>query len=148
MICEKFVLRPSIWTVKSGGHKKVHAAMESRLEFSWREVAESGMNALSHVFDLKPVLNLAIGIVKISVFGVIEMFLLERTHEALGVSVLGRLARFGHTDLNARIGEARAIASGGVLNTLVRVMELRGRLSQRLFQCGQREGLAQAASQM
>src|SRR5215211_8566211 len=106
------------------------------------------MNAFGHVFDLNPVFNLAIGVIKIRVFGIVEMLLLESPHKTLGISVLGRLTGFGHAYLDVPLGEASDIASGGVLNALVGVMNLRCSVSQRLFECGQGQRLAQAASQM
>src|SRR5215211_9257092 len=106
------------------------------------------MNAFGHVFDLNPVFNLAIGVIKIRVFGIVEMLLLESPHKTLGISVLGRLTGFGHAYLDAPLGEASDIASGGVLNALVGVMNLRCSVSQRFFERGQGQRLAQAASQM
>jgi len=59
------------------------------------------MQTLGHVDHFEPVLQLTLGIVKVLVLALIDVFLLERAHEALGDPVLLRTAFVTYADVDA-----------------------------------------------
>mgnify|MGYP001472130638 CR=1 FL=1 len=77
------------------------------------------MQTLGHVGHLQPVLHLALGIVKVLVLTVIDLFLLERAHEARGDAVLLRAAFVGHTDVDAVCQQTVGMHLSNVLCPLV-----------------------------
>jgi len=77
------------------------------------------MNALLHVNHFQPVLDLVASIVKIAVLTVIDMFLLQRAHEAFDQAILGGTGFVGHADFHTAFQQAVGVQPGGVLRPLV-----------------------------
>src|SRR5690606_11765589 len=95
-------LRPNLWTENSTGEGDAPGpGGKGRLKLDRREVVQRGMNALLHVDLLNPMANLLLGIVKITVVAVIDMFLFKGAHEAFGESILRGATRLGHANGNA-----------------------------------------------
>ena len=64
------------------------------------------------------------GVFQVGVFIEINFLLFDRTNDALGVSVLRGFADFGHADLDSQSGQAPGVVGGGVLNSLIGVVNL------------------------
>lgn len=76
---------------------------------------------------------------KVLVIGKIDLLLLDGSHQALGVTVLAGFADGGHAEDDAEAAEAVDIGRGGVLDTLIGMMDLWHGDRQGPLQSGQRE---------
>ena len=83
-----------------------------------------------HVLDLQPLLELTLRIVNVSVFGKVDMFLLEGANKAFDVGILLGLADVRHTDLNLMAVQELDVGISGILHPLVRMKEERSALCQ------------------
>lgn len=96
------------------------------------------MDTLGHVFYLKPVSNLAEGIIKIIVIGIIHVFFFEGSDEAFHQSILRGLPGVRHAYIDASILQQVNILPGGILVALIGMMnERRWVICQSIFQSSQ-----------
>ena len=65
----------------------------------------------------------ASGIAEIDEGRSIDLFGLERLHEAFGLGVVERIARSAHADGDVAIGQPLAVGDGGVLHAAIGVMD-------------------------
>ena len=106
------------------------------------------MNPLLIVLDFQPVFELPLGIAKVLVFRVIDVFLLDGTDKPLNKRVLCRLAHGCHTDLHPLGRQLLNIPTGGILHALVSMVDGGDTLGKRLRSSAQRQLLPQAPPEL
>jgi len=92
--------------------------------------------------------NLAIGRSEVRVVVQVYLFFLDGANHALGIGILRGLPLGRRARPSLHRSQAVHISSGSILDTLVRVVNFRVPLTQRLLQCRQRQGATQSAAQM
>jgi hypothetical protein len=93
-------------------------------------------------FGNEPI-DLATSIADVGKCLAVDLFGLERLHEAFSLGVVKRVSRPAHADGDVAIGKPLAISDGGVLHAAIRMMDQtatrRPPRGDRLIQCGNGE---------
>ena len=92
--------------------------------------------------------DLVIGRSEVWILVQVYLFFLDGANDALGIGVLCGLPLGRHARLGLHRTQAVYVPSSSILDTLVRVVNLRASLTQRLLQCRQGQGGAEGAPQM
>lgn len=107
------------------------------------------MDAFSVVHTFNEGFEVGQGIVKVPVVLQVNLFFLDGTHQTFGIAVLPGLPDFAHADLDGVFDEELGVEVAGVLNALVGVVNLWGRVVEQGFlEGGEGEGLLETPSQM
>ena len=92
--------------------------------------------------------QLSAGVGEIPVVAQRHLFLLDRSHQSLGIPVLLRAPNLGHADPHPLGDESPNVHLAGVLHSLIRVMDLGYPSSQRPVQCRQRQAGFERSTQL
>src|SRR5690606_16048285 len=93
-------------------------------KLSRREIAQARMNALAVVDISKKTTDLLVGIVKVLVVRQIDFFFLDGADDTLRIAILPGFTDRGRADGNLGFGEQSKMSGGGIVSTLVRVVNL------------------------
>ena len=124
-------------------------------EFGRSEITQGRMNAFVPIDLLDPVAStgrcevpeLGISVGEVLILEQIHLLFFDSADQTLGVSVLFGLAHSCIADLHTVLGKQISVSRGGILHTLVAVMDERHIVSQCASQRVQRQVLVQRTAQ-